>query len=128
MKIKEKENSRQKLGNGLFIPYFSPEILVPGSYGCRARAFPYQARAFPLRIRLVPRPTSASLRYEALWMAVFEIGTLLDEGWRTAYSDGTRRDDEVAAAFRSQDRRGNPDASQGCRLFLDPKATVADGQ
>jgi len=49
MKIIEKK--RQKVGNGLFIPYFSPEILAPGkASGARAHA---QASLRPIAVHPV---------------------------------------------------------------------------
>ncbi|KAF8415586.1 hypothetical protein EV426DRAFT_663716 [Tirmania nivea] len=58
------------------------------------------------------------------WQA--KIGSLMEEGWRICYTDGTGRDNQHASAFYSEDRRNNP--SLEGHSYLGGEATVADAE
>jgi len=54
------------------------------------------------------------------------VGTLLGEGWRVCYTDGTGRDNRIAEAYHREDRSDNL-VSTGS-LFLEDAAIVANGE
>ena len=64
--------------------------------------------------------------YAAIWAA--RIGTHLDEGWRTAYSDGTGCDSRTAAASHTTSRRAGEGAPRTCSEYLGPLSSVADAE
>ena len=77
-----------------------------------------------LRDMQLIQPEGTRSEYEALWLAM--IGQKLDEGWRTAYSDGCGRDNHNSYACHREDRRGGKETTTGG--YLGPISTVADSE
>ena len=63
--------------------------------------------------------------YRAMWAG--RIGGMLDQGWRTAYSDGSGRGNHHAAASHSTSRREEQPTTTHTR-YLGTLATVADAE
>ena len=75
-------------------------------------------------MQLIP-PDHFDSTYKAIWVG--RIGHKLDEGWRTAYSDGTGRGNHYAAASYSTSRREGQ-ASATSTSYLGTLATVANAE
>ena len=57
------------------------------------------------------QPEDPRSEYKALWLAM--IAEKLDEGWRTAYSDGCGRSNHNSYACHREDRRGGAEETTG---------------
>jgi len=78
----------------------------------------------PLIDLTILEPQDEKSHTPGYWQA--GLGTLLDEGWRVCYTDGTGREGETAAGVYSHDRKGNPPRSYGS--FAGNISSVEDGE
>lgn len=73
-------------------------------------------RMFPTNHQVIIDQTSERSKHQGYWGA--DIGSILDEGWRVCYTEGTGIQGMVARAAYSTDREGG----------LRDTATVAEGE
>ena len=95
-----------------------PRELSFGDMHCTA---PTQLRD----LQLIPLHTHLDSGCTAVWAA--KIGSKLDEGWRTAYSDGSGCSSQHAAASHSTSRRENEQETTTSE-FLGRLASVVDAE
>ena len=69
-------------------------------------------------------PQDERSKHQAYWAV--GLSNLIDEGWRLCYTDGTGREQQVAAGVYSEDRKGNPPRTYGA--FGGSSCSVADGE
>lgn len=80
-------------------------------------------RTFAIINEPIMDPASEQSKIMGYWAG--SIGSILDEGWRECYTDGTGRDSGTASPVHSEDRKGGYRATY--EGYLGEIATVADG-